>query len=198
MAMMIAAVMAATASPPRALAQSSALDPVNQLIAGLLAVMKAGSSGTPFAQRYQMLAPVIDRSFDLQAVLQTSVGLGWASFTPAQQSALVDSFRRYTVSSYVNSFNEFSGQRFQVNPEPQTVGAEMLVRTQIIPASGDGHRLDYLLRNAANGWRIVDVLADGAVSRVAVQRSDFRGLLRSGGPAKLQQSLDEKSDALAR
>ncbi len=35
----------------------------------------------------------------------------------------------------------------------------------------------------AGGWRIVDVLLDGSISRVAVQRSDFRSLLGNGGAA---------------
>jgi len=35
-------------------------------------------------------------------------------------------------------------------------------------------------------WKAVDVLADGSISRVAVQRSDFRSLLASGdAPALL-------------
>ncbi|MBN8908646.1 MAG: ABC transporter substrate-binding protein, partial [Rhodospirillales bacterium] len=72
-----------------------------------------------------------------------------------------------------------------------------IVRTQIIPTSGDGHELDYVMRNGPAGWRIVDVLADGAVSRVAVQRSDFRALLRQGGAEALQRSLDSKADGLA-
>lgn len=177
-------------------AQNSPLDPVNQLNAGLLQVMKAGAS-TPFGQRYQMLAPVIDRTFDLNAVLQASVGLGWSSLTPDQQKGLEDAFRRYTVASYVSSFNEFNGQRLLVNPETRSVGNDEVVRTQIIPTSGDGHKLDYVMRNGPNGWRIVDVLADGAVSRVAVQRSDFRFLLRSGGPAALQKSLETKAAALS-
>jgi phospholipid transport system substrate-binding protein len=42
------------------------------------------------------------------------------------------------------------------------------------------------------GWKAVDVLADGAISRVAVQRSDFRGLLANGGVAALVLSLERK------
>jgi phospholipid transport system substrate-binding protein len=51
---------------------------IQQLIDGLLRVMKAGPA-TPFVQRFDMLAPVIDRAFDLDAVLRTSVGSAWAS-----------------------------------------------------------------------------------------------------------------------
>jgi phospholipid transport system substrate-binding protein len=188
------AILALRATP--SLAQDSPLDPVNQLNNGLLQIMKAGRS-TPFEQRFQMLAPIIDRAFDLDAVLQASVGLGWSSMTPDQQKGLKDAFRRYTIASYVSAFDEFNGQQLLVNPEPRSVGNEQVVRTQIIPRSGDGHKLDYVLRKGPNGWRIVDVLADGAVSRVAVQRSDFRSLLRSGGPAALQKSLESKAAALS-
>ena len=177
-------------------AQSSPLQPVQDLVAGLLAIMKAGQ-GTPFSQRAQMLGPVIDRTFDLEAVLRASVGPTWASFSPDQQRALLAAFRRYTVNSYVNSFDQFNGQRFLINPETRSVGAEEVVRTQIVPTSGDTHELDYVMRNTPNGWRIVDVLADGAVSRVAVQRSDFRTLLRQGGGDRLQRSLDSKAAGLA-
>jgi phospholipid transport system substrate-binding protein len=43
----------------------------------------------------------------------------------------------------------------------------------------------------------VDVLADGAISRVAVQRSDFRRLLTRGGAPALAESLRMKSADLA-
>jgi phospholipid transport system substrate-binding protein len=49
------------------------------------------------------------------------------------------------------------------------------------------------MRNTSAGWRAVDVLADGAVSRVAVQRSDFRHLLSRGGAPALANSLASKS-----
>ena len=35
-------------------------------------------------------------------------------------------------------------------------------------------------------------LTDGYISRVAVQRSDFRELLQSGGPAALTAGLEHK------
>ncbi len=98
---------------------------------------------------------------------------------------LLQAFRRYTVASYVNSFDDFNGQRFEVKPDTRAVGSgEQVVQTRIIPKHGDTHELDYVMRQGSEGWRAVDVLADGSVSRVAVQRSDFRRLLdpwRRGG-----------------
>lgn len=171
------------------------LAPVHQLIAGLLQVMKAGQASS-FSQRFDMLGTVIDQTFDLTAILRASVGSAWQSMTSGQQAALLQAFRRYTIASYVNSFDDYNGQRFQVNPETRSVGDEQVVRTQIIPVAGEGHDLDYVMREVPEGWRIVDVLADGAVSRVAVQRSDFRRIVRQGGAVALTQSLQAKSNNL--
>jgi len=171
--------------------------PVQQLVDGLIQIMKAGRS-TPFQQRFAMLGAVIDRSFDLPVILQESVGALWAGLPPDQQAMLTDAFRRYTVASYVNSFDDFNGQRIEINPETRTIGSNQVVETKIIPTKGDTHELDYVVRDiSGTGWRVVDVLADGSISRVAVQRSDFRRLLARGGAQALADSLRNKSADLA-
>ncbi|MFL5286197.1 MAG: ABC transporter substrate-binding protein [Rhodopila sp.] len=187
-----AAVIASSAWPRCANADNMVLAPIHQLIEGLLAVMKAGRS-VSFSQRFNMLAPVIDQTFDLTTILKASVGANWQSLPSDQQDMLLASFRRYSIASYVNSFNEYNGQRFLINPETRIVGNDQVVQTQILPSSGNGHKLDYVMQQGPGGWRIVDVLADGAISRVAVQRSDFRQLIRRGGAVALAQNLDTKT-----
>lgn len=191
------AYVAATIGPARAADDDSIVQPIQNLVAGLTEIMKAGT-GTPFPQRFDTLAPIIDHTFDLSTILQESVGPTWPSLPPDQQSMLMQAFRRYTVASYVNSFDDFNGQRFDVKPDTRPVGnGEQVVQTRIVPRHGDGHELDYVMRQGAEGWRAVDVLADGSVSRVAVQRSDFRRLLTRGGAQALAQSLRTKSADLS-
>jgi phospholipid transport system substrate-binding protein len=48
------------------------------------------------------------------------------------------------------------------------------------------------MHRSDGGWRATDVLADGSISRVAVQRSDFRTLLSRGGGSALLASLQKK------
>jgi phospholipid transport system substrate-binding protein len=66
------------------------------------------------------------------------------------------------------------------------------VRTEIVSANGDRVRLDYVMRQDGGTWRAVDVLLDGSISRVAVQRSDFRKILSGGDPDALISSLRRK------
>jgi phospholipid transport system substrate-binding protein len=177
-------------------ATSEAVLPVQQLVDGLLRIMKAGSA-TPFQERFAVLQPVIEQAFDLAIILQESIGSAWMALPSEQQTMLTDAFRRYTVASYVNSFDGFNGQRFEVSPETRTVGNDQVVQTKIVPKKGESHELDYVVRRGSAGWRVVDVLADGSISRVAVQRSDFRRLLARGGPQALADSLRMKSTDLS-
>ena len=96
-------------------ADAAATAPIAQLDNALLASMKAGET-TPFDDRYRALAPVIERVFDLDAVLAASIGLSWATLPAAQKAALATAFRRYTISSYATSFDSYNGQSVQLAP----------------------------------------------------------------------------------
>ena len=131
-------------------------------------------------------------------MLATSVGPGWASLAPDEQNRLLDAFRRYTVATYVANFDSYAGQNFIVSPDTRSLNAgRVLVQTRIVPASGEPTELDYVMQPTGSGWKIVDVLAAGSISRVAVQRSDFRHLLSSGGSNALLASLQRKATDLS-
>lgn len=188
---LLAAFAPALASGSARAAQPEAAAPIEALNAGLLAAMRAGQA-TPFAQRYAALAPVVERAFDLPAILQASIGPRWSSLPPAQQDELLDVFRRFTVASYLGSFNSFGGERIEVVPEERAIGADQVVASRIVPANGSPTRIDYVMRQGPGGWRAVDVLLNGSISRVAVQRSDFRSLLAQGDASRLIANLQGK------
>jgi phospholipid transport system substrate-binding protein len=170
--------------------------PVEQLHAGLVEIMKAGKT-VSFRQRYDKIAPVIGRTFDLDVIVRQVVGPRWAALPPDQQAALEDAFRRYTVASYVSNFEDYSGERFEVLPGVTAVGNDRVVTTRIVTASGQAHVLAYVMRQTGAGWRAVDVLAEGSVSRVAAQRSEIRSVLSDGGGTGLLVSLHRKTAELS-
>jgi phospholipid transport system substrate-binding protein len=180
---------------PAALA-SEMTAPVEQLHSGLIEIMKAGKTA-PFRQRYDKIAPVIGRTFDLDVIVRQVVGPRWAALPPDQQAALGDAFRRYTIASYVSNFDDYSGERFEVLPGVASVGNDRVVKTQIVTASGQAHVLAYVMRQTGAGWRAVDVLAEGSVSRVAAQRSEIRSVLSDGGGSGLLVSLHRKTAELS-
>jgi phospholipid transport system substrate-binding protein len=170
--------------------------PIAAFDQALLKVMQSGKT-TPFDARTQMLLPVIQRVFDLELILRNSVGLPWASFTAAAQAQLLDVFTRFTVASWVANFDNFDGQTFTISPDLRALGADRVVQSRMVPPSGDPIRLDYVMRRIGADWKVVDILLDGSISRVAVQRSDFRAVLSGGAPDKLIALLRDKTAALS-
>ncbi len=181
---------------PSAAIASDATAPVEQLHTGLIEIMKAGRAA-PFRQRYDKIAPVIGRTFDLEAIVRQVIGLRWTSLPADQQAILTDAFRRYTIASYVANFDGYSGERFEILPAVTAVGNDRIVQTRIVSGSGQAHVLAYVMRQSGGGWRIVDVLADGSISRVAAQRSEIRSVLADGGGTGLLVSLRRKTAELS-
>jgi phospholipid transport system substrate-binding protein len=170
---------------------------VRRFNSALIGAMMAGRQ-LKFQARFTQLAPAVEEAFDLPAVLAISLGPRWSGIAPDQQSRLLDAFRSYTIASYVTNFDSYEGQRFIVSSNVGSVGADqVVVSTRIVPVSGEPIQLGYVVRRTPAGCKIVDVLADGSISRVAVQRSDFRGVLASGGGEALVARLQRKTSDLS-
>ena len=194
-----AVLFAALALPVAAAAQGAASDPatpITELIDALGKTMRAGKA-TPFRQRFDMLAPVVEQVFNLPQILQTSIGLRWKDLPAEKQTQLLDVFRRYTIASYVANFDDATSSKLEMLTGRRSSGADQIVETQLKPNNGEPVRIDYLLRQTDGAWRVVDVLLDGSISRVAVQRSDFRTLLGSGDGSALIASLQQKIGTLS-
>ncbi|WP_158931871.1 ABC transporter substrate-binding protein [Acidisphaera sp. S103] len=165
--------------------------PLQALYAALEGAMRAGPRAS-FPQRFDALAPVVDRVFDLETVLKVSVGLRWDAMNADARQRLLTTFQRFTVATYVANFDKYDGERFQILPGARDSGSDRIVGTEIVSGNGDHTRLDYVMRSDNGAWRAVDVLLEGSISRVAVQRSDFRKILASGDADALIASLRQK------
>jgi phospholipid transport system substrate-binding protein len=178
----------------RVAAASEVSAPIEQLNAGLLEVMKAGKA-TPFQSRCDLLAPLVVRAVDLEFILRGAVGASWASVPPDQQAALRAAFRRFSIAKYVANFEDYSGERLELLPP---AGDDRVVRVRIVPGSprDAAHTLGYVMRQTAEGWKAVDVTADG-ISVVAVQRAEMRAVMAFGGIAHLLARLQQKARELS-
>src|SRR5580698_9022527 len=118
--------------------------PLQTLYVALEEAMRTGSTA-PFPQRFDALAPVVDRVFDLETVLRVSVGLRWDTMNADARTRLLKTFRRFTVATYVANFDKYDGERFQVLPGARDSGADRIVGTEIVSGNGDHTRLDYVM-----------------------------------------------------
>ena len=71
-----------------------------------------------------------------------------------------------------------------------------MVHSQIIKASGEPVKVDYMMHRAGDNWLIADIYLDGAISEVATRRSEFSTILKNEGIDGLIAALNRKADIL--
>jgi phospholipid transport system substrate-binding protein len=169
--------------------------PVRAFYDALLDVMKRAKA-LGVRGRYDALAPVIRKSFDLPAMTRIAVGPRWTSIPADQQTALVDAFSRMTIATYANRFDGYSGERFEVEPNVDARGSGSVVHTRIVQPKGEPVTINYLMRKSGSDWKIVDVYLTGTISELATRRSEFGSILDTGGPKALIGSLTQQADRL--
>jgi len=192
----LAAAVLTLAAAPAALA--GATDPaaarVDAFDHALVETMKAGPA-LGAGGRAKRLAPAVAAAFDLSTMTRFAVGPMWAKMTPAQRDALTAAFMRLTVASYAHNFESYGGERFDLDSDVQTRGADKIVQCKLIPPHDKPVALIYRMRQTPDGWKIIDVYFDG-ISQLTTRRSDFVQPLAAGGAAGLLSHLDALTEKL--
>ena len=145
--------------------------------------------------RFTQLEPVILRSFDISSMARLAVGPYWSGLTEAQRRQVTESFGRYISAIYADRFDSYAGQKLEVTSE-QPAPSGVMVKSQIIKASGEPVMVDYMMRRSGDGWLVCDIYLDGAISEVATRRSEFAAILKNDGIDGLIAALNRKADIL--
>ena len=179
-------------SAPAASAQPQAAKAViEQFHDQLLGVMREAKT-LGFEGRRNKLGPTVDRTFDLPFMAQFATAGGWDAMQPREREAIVQLFRRMTISTYASRFTGYSGQEFRTVEATETPNKDVLVRTVLKNTGKDGDvAIDYLMRANDGAWRIVDVYFK-RISELATRRSEYGSVIRREGVPALIASLEQR------
>jgi phospholipid transport system substrate-binding protein len=163
------------------------------LQAGLIAAAKP-----TIDERYRMLEPLIVATHDLPYIAEFALRRQWASLTEDQRQRFVDAFQRLSVMTYAARFGNVAADSFRALEvgEPDA-GGRVQVTTAIKREGQADVPLEYLLQEDAQGWRIVNIVADG-VSDLALKRAEYQRVFASGGIEGLIAELEQQTARLER
>jgi phospholipid transport system substrate-binding protein len=181
----LAAALAFAASP--AALHAEAGDPASRLGTyddGIVAIMKQKLALPARQERFEAL---VREYYDMPAIAQTVVGPKWAASSASDRAAVISALTHHSALQLARNFTTFDGERFVVDPNVISRGANRIVRVTIMSRSSKDVLL-YQMRQGAGGWKIIDVIS-GGVSQLAVQRSDAAAIVASDGAAGLAQRL---------
>ena len=152
---------------------------VTSLQSSLLKGMQGGDK-LGFQGRFKLLAPIVERSHDLDFIAKTILGKHWTKLNREQQQIFISHFHKLSISTYAGWFKEYNGEHFKFIDQKTMPRKYVLVRSQLIQSNGDTVSFDYLLRQDKKDWRIINILADG-VSDLALKRVEYRSILGQKG-----------------
>jgi phospholipid transport system substrate-binding protein len=146
--------------------------------------------------RYDKLAPVIVKTYDLPLMARISVGPAWSTLTPDQQDKITEAFKSLSIATFASRFDGYGGESFQITGE-SPANADDIVDTKMLRPNDDAIDLNYRLRKTGDDWKIIDVYLSGTISQLANYRSEFSTTLRTKGADGLIQLINDKVAALA-
>lgn len=145
----------------------------------LMVSMKNGKTAS-CASRTAQLGASIDSTFDLPFIAQHVLRKRWDGMTQAQRDEFVGVFRDLVIGTYATNFSSYGGETFST-PEPEAAtGAFTAVKAQLKPSDSDAVTFEYQLHSTANGWRIVNIIADG-VSDLATRTVQYDSVFQAKG-----------------
>ena len=176
-------------------AAGSPVDTIKTFYDALLPVMQQAKS-LGLKGRYDKLDPAIHKAFNLPLMTRLSVGPDWQKLNPDEQKRLIAAFSDLSVSTYAARFDGYSGQHFEVDPNPVQNASGAIVNTKLVQTKDEPIQLNYLVREGYAGWQIVGVFLKGTISELATRRSEFSTVLRRDGAGALVQLIQTRADDL--
>jgi len=131
--------------------------------------------------------------FDFTRMTRLAVGRNWQQANDAQKEQLVKEFRTMLVRTYSTSLTAYRNQTIEVKPVKMAAAdKEVTVRTAVIQQGGPQIPIDYAMEKADSGWKVYDVVIDGA-SLVTTYRGTFNEQVQKGGIDGLVKTLVERN-----
>jgi phospholipid transport system substrate-binding protein len=146
--------------------------------------------------RYEKLKPAVEQAYDLPLMTSLVVGSNWSTLSAGDQKDLINAFERMTIANYAKNFDNFSGEKFTVDPAVLTRGVDKVVQSKLVTGN-QSIPFNYRMRQSSGGtWKIVDVYLNGTISELATRRSDFGSTLANGGAPALIKKINALADGL--
>ncbi|SFU27771.1 phospholipid transport system substrate-binding protein [Nitrosomonas eutropha] len=145
-----------------------------------------------YRDRLKLLAPIIQQTHDLAAIIRSVLGTHWVKLAADQQQAITQVFQENSIATYADRFNQYDGEQFKIVEQAQLPRGRILIRSQLIRTDGNPVNFDYVMNKSSESWRIINIVVDG-VSDLALKRAEYSAVLQKNGIAALVDMLEQKT-----
>lgn len=181
LSVLFAAFVAVAVPPVQALADHDGQGPT-AFIEGLAdeAVKALTDKDTTREERVVRFRSLLNHNFNVPLIGKWVLGRHWRSANPAEKAEYMSLFEDLIVITYVEYFDQYSGEALKVVKTITDPGKDSVIYTHLMRPSGDAIRVDWRVRQDNESFKIIDVYVEGS-SMGQTQRSQFASLIRKNG-----------------
>lgn len=183
------------------LTRAAATESANKFLTELTdrVLVQLTETGLAEVERRKRFRGLFNEAFDLPEIGRFVLGRYWRRADAAQHSEFLGAFEDLMLHRFLPMFSRYSGETFDIGAtrpyrsDPDFVSVESKLRQ----LKGEPIRIDWRVRKRGDGYKIVDIVAEG-VSMAVTLRSEYASVLkRNGGDVDaLSQVLREKAKGL--
>lgn len=164
---------------------------VTSINTALIEAMQMGGDQA-YQLRFEKLAPVLEGAYNFPAMTRVIVGKSWTSLSDDQKGSITAAFSRMSISTFAARFKNYSGQRFVIKGRKEGLRGSVIIENELISPNRDPVRLNYVLRQFNDEWRVIDVQLGATVSELALRRSEYGSVISRDGVDALIGLLNSK------
>lgn len=181
LSVLFAAFVAVVVPPVQALADHDGQGPT-AFIEGLAdeAVKALTDKDTTREERVVRFRSLLNHNFNVPLIGKWVLGRHWRTANPAEKAEYMSLFEDLIVITYVEYFDQYSGEALKVVKTITDPGKDSVIYTHLMRPSGDAIRVDWRVRQDNESFKIIDVYVEGS-SMGQTQRSQFASLIRKNG-----------------
>ncbi|MDP7486603.1 MAG: ABC transporter substrate-binding protein [Alphaproteobacteria bacterium] len=127
-------------------------------------------------------------NFDVPLITRLVVGRHWRRATDAQKQAFMLVFEEHIVKIYTSQLGVYNEEIVAIRNVASRTERDTIVGTEVMRSSDAPLQLDWLVREEAGAYRVIDIAAEG-VSLMTTKRSEFSSVIQRDGLDGLIEKL---------
>jgi phospholipid transport system substrate-binding protein len=131
-------------------------------------------------RRREAFRELFTSGFDVDLVSRFALGRFWNQASEAERREYRRLFEEFVIATYARRLGGYSGETLSVGAARDLSDKGAIVDSQIIRPKDPPVNVEWRLRRAGSGWRIVDIVVEG-ISMAVAQRSEFASVIANNG-----------------
>ncbi len=138
--------------------------------------------------RESQFRTLLQDKFDVPLITRLVVGRHWRRATDAQKQAFMLVFEEHIVKIYTSQLGVYNEEIVAIRNVASRTERDTIVGTEVMRSSDAPLQLDWLVREEAGAYRVIDIAAEG-VSLMTTKRSEFSSVIQRDGLDGLIEKL---------